>query len=252
MSEDPLDEDLEEAEPSVDEGAPEGISGNVLSHYEKVAKRMYMFPSNLLKELNNLIDSNTVTSAAKLRDVMKDRYKGVLKVPSLTVIRGYVVLRQHQKKKLDEARRTLKDDSSLVTDSVDSVAKQSQSIYQDLTLSVENKKSLLENLIKLCNNRIEAIKTLQQEDPSSSYETALGAYIREMRALTETLIKLRNELKTEGEQELDNYIKDKLSSILRSVVQAYTSLHGQDRIDAFRNMLKVRLRENKLGLHDEL
>lgn len=247
--EDTSEEGVDEVLPDID--STEGISEAVLVHYQRVAKRMYMFPSALLKDLNQLIDSQTVTSAAKLRDIVRDRYKGTLKIPSLTVFRGYVVVRQHQKKKLDDAKQAFTEEVDIQSTTSD-ISQKSQSIYQDLTLSVENKKTLLENLIKLCDKRIDAIKILQEDDPSSSYEAALNSYIREMRALTETLIKLRNELKTEGEQELDNYIEDKLASILKATVQAYASVHGNNHLDAFRSALKLKLKEHNLPLDSKV
>lgn len=224
----------------------EQLSEPVKAHYDRLAKRMFMFPSSLLRELNELIDTDTVTSAAKLRDVVKDRYKGTLKIPALTTFRAYVVLRKKQKLVLEKAKQALGENPQDLVKKAETVGNTSKSIYQDLTLSVENKKTLLESLIQLCEHRISAIRVLQETDPTSSYEAVLGSYIREVRAITETLIKLRNELKTEGEKEIELYIGSKLASVIRSTIQAYTAVHGPEKVELFRATLKLKLKDNKL------
>lgn len=226
------------------------LSAEVQRHYETLAKRFFMFPNSLLRELNELIDLGHVDTASKLQAVVKDRYKGTLKIPGRTAFRAYVIMRRRQKAILDKAKQVLNDtpvDLILKGTEADRVDVKAKSIYQDLTLSVENKKTLLENLIKLCEQRISAIKTLQETDPTASYEQALMSYIREARTVTETLIKMRNELKNEGEREIEVYIATKLASVLRSTVQAYTSVHGQDKLDQFRANLKAKLKDNKLN-----
>lgn len=225
----------------------EGLSEAVKAHYDGLAKRMFMFPNSLLRELNELIDSNTVTTATKLKAIVKDRYKGTIKIPGNTTFRAYVLLRRKQKSILDKAKLDLEDaPPELSLKKPEGVGAASKSVYQDLTLSVENKKSLLENLIHLCERRIDAIKVLQENDPSASYEQVLGSYIREVRAITETLIKLRNELKNEGEKEIETYINTKLASVVRSTIQAYLSVHGNEKIEVFRATLKLKLKDNKL------
>lgn len=244
-------EELDESTPGASEQDDTGddydkLSDQVKAHYDSLAKRMFMFPSSLLRELNELIDSNTITTATKLKAVVKDRYKGTLKIPGNTVFRAYVVYRRRQRALLDKAKIALEETPTDITlKKPEGIGTTSKSIYQDLTLSVENKKSLLENLIRLCETRISAIKTLQEIDPSASYEQVLGSYIREVRAITETLIKLRNELKTEGEKEIELYINNKLSSVIRSTIQAYVSVHGNDKIELFRANLKLKLKDNK-------
>lgn len=225
----------------------DNLSEEVKTHYTKLAKKLFMFPNSLLRELNELIDSGNVTSAKRLGYVMRDRYKGTLPIPGTTAIRAYIVLRQKQRQVIDRAKTALAEEQDPLSTKVPQVINEkSKSIYQDLTLSVENKKVLLENLIQLCEKRINAIRILQENDPTSSYEQVLAGYIREVRSVTETLIKLRNELKNEGEKEIEMYIGNKLASVLRSTVQAYTSVHGKDKLDLFRVALKLKLKDNKL------
>lgn len=228
------------------EDPTEGLSEEVKLHYEKLAKIMFMFPSSLLREINGLIDSGTIRTAARLQEVVKDRYKGSLKIPSRTTFRAYVVYRLKQKMVLDKAKQALSETPDLSSNKPEPMGTSSKSIYQDLTLSVENKKTLLENLIQLCERRIQAIKTIQENDPTSSYEGVLSSYVREVRAITETLIKLRTELKNEGEKEIEIYVNNKLASVIRSTIQAYTSIHGKDKVDLFRTALKFKLKDNRL------
>lgn len=249
--EDPSDpSELEETDvdiPEVSTNPDDNLSESVRIHYDNLAKRLFMFPSSLLREINELIDTNTIATGSKLRAIVRDRYKGTLKIPGNTTFRAYVVVRRRQKAILDKAKVALEDiPSELALKKPEGVEAASKSIYQDLTLSVENKKSLLENLIHLCERRISAINVLQENDPSASYEHVLGSYIREVRAITETLIKLRTELKSEGEKEIEIYINNKLSSVIRSTVQAYVSVHGNDKIELFRATLKLKLKDNKL------
>lgn len=239
-----------EALPGIDplsETEYDGLSDSVKTLYDGLAKRMYMFPNSLLRELNELIDANTITTATKLKAVVKDRYKGTLKIPGDTTFRAYVVVRRKQKALLEKARQSLEETPlELQVNKPEGVGAKAKSVFQDLTLSVENKKGLLENLIHLCETRISAIQILQENDPTSSYEQVLGSYIREVRAITETLIKMRNELKSEGEKEIEAFVNSKLASVIRSTLQAYTSVHGTDKIELFRNTLKLKLKDNKL------
>lgn len=241
-----LPKDKEEEGLSLD--AYDQLSEAVRSHYENLAKTLFMFPSSLLRELNELIDTKTITSAGKIQKVIKDRYRGSLKVPGTTAIRAYIVVRQKQKAVIDKAKKALIEipDVQTMASTATSLDKQTKSVYQDLTLSVENKKSLLENLLKLCEARIEAIKVIQESDPTSGYEAVLKSYVMEARAITETLIKLRNELKNEGEKELELYINTKLASVIRSTIQAYILVHGEAKLDLFRNALKLKMKDNKL------
>lgn len=256
MSEEPLDPSTPNSpeESETEEGPVETnvsdwdkLSVPVQQHYEKIARRLFMFPSALIKELNELIDSDTITSSTKLKKVIQDRYKGTLPIPSLTAIRAYVLFRQKQKAVIDKAKQNLLTTSSeTLVGQIGDIESTSKSVFQDLTLSIENKKRLLEDLIQLCQNRINAIRVLQEADPTASYESVLGSYIREVRSITETLVKLRSELKTEGEHELDLYIVEKLSNILRVVLQAYTATHGQESLETFKSSLKNKLKENKM------
>lgn len=225
------------------------VSPETQAHYEQLAKRMFMFPSAILKEINELIDSGTVLSANKLRQVLQDRYKGTLRIPGKTTIQGYVFVRKRQKQKLDAIKQVLvqdKIDDKVIEHQASEVNHQFKSIYQDISLSIENKKNLLENLIRLCERRINIISKLQEDEPTAGYEQALMSYTREIRSITEVLLKMKAELQTEGEQELEQYINGKLSCILRSVLQAYSSIHGQDHLDLFKTNLKTKLKDNKL------
>lgn len=244
---DPEPDDISISSEDIPETEYDSLSDPVKAHYDNLSKRMFMFPNSLLREINELIDSNTITTATKLKAVLKDRYKGTLKIPGDTTFRAYVVVRRKQKTILEKAKVALEEaPADLTLKKPEAVGAKTKSIFQDLTLSVENKKGLLENLIHLCETRISAIQVLQDNDPTASYETVLGSYIREVRAITETLIKLRNELKTEGEKEIEVFVNNKLASVIRSTIQAYVSVHGQDKIELFRTTLKLKLRDNKL------
>lgn len=223
------------------------LQDHIKAKYDKLANMLYMFPNSILREINELIDTDKITSAKKLQAIVKDRYKGSLEIPGDTAFRAYVVVRKKKKSILDKAKKALEEPSEDTTsNAVESLDTKTKSIYQDLTLSVENKKSLLESLIELCNKRINAIREIQELDPSASYEGVLSGYIREVRSITETLIKLRNELKSEGEREIEVYINSKLAGVIRSTIQAYVSVHGGDKVDLFKTALKLKLKDNKL------
>jgi hypothetical protein len=216
--------------------------------YARWAGFIRKLPEPVLNELNALIDKGVIISGEKLRNIAADRIKDEkINIPNKLVFRAYVVMRQHDNAIATQRKNKITKAVELA-ESVNDPSKPPipRSIYEDLTLSVENKKERLENWVKTCEQRITIIKEIQKYDPSASYETALIALGKEIRQTTETLIKMREDLKSEGEKDVERYINLKLATILRAAIQAYVTIHGPDKVELFKTSLKLKLKDNNL------
>jgi hypothetical protein len=227
----------------------ETLSEKTKAHYVKLAKAVRKLPDVIRHDIDELIDKGVITNGEKLKNIAVERNKDpLIKIPIKEAFRAYAVIRQRERSVIEKTRRKLERAVELAEVTEDkSKPATSRGIYEDLTLSVENKRERLENLVKAYEQRFTIVKEMQKHDPSATYEATLLAIGKEIRQTTETLVKMREDLKVEGEKEVERYINTKLNAILQVARQAYISIHGKEKEELFNTALKLKLKENSLG-----
>jgi len=198
--------------------------------------KLRLLPKPLLKEINDAIDKGA--GATVLRTLIKERYKGDLKVDSNFIIRKYIEdYKTETKNKVKEEVITPEVLPSRVTEE-DSLSK--------LTSKWDwsDKKNILQELGNWCKERVSNLR--EEEELSPGQESSLVKYFSEIRAIVETLSKLSGELDSGGDKQvIINLVTQETSTILNLVQAAIKEVYGEDKLIIFRETLKKKFDEVK-------
>jgi hypothetical protein len=183
--------------------------------------KMLLMPKKLLFQVNQMIESGNKEWA--IENFLKREYKGSLGVPTPPTIKSYLEWYEARKKIQAAAGITpslTRTDMALIEkNNLSEITGEFQTIL-DEQMSLDNKKELLERLIKKCIHRIKKIEDLEEiEGMTSSLEAVLGSYLREIHSITSTQLKLSGELQEETNAAIAKMVNANLYTLIQLVFQ---------------------------------
>jgi len=223
---------------------------------------LLLFPPQLMRECHKLIEEGM--GSINLRKVLVDRYHGKeLKVPGYDTIQRYIDWYKENKMKsavqpavnsiVLQSDPTLPFATDTLKKEIANVKSSTKSILANKKLSFENRKEMLENLVKLCNERMLIIEDyLTQEGPSQVYEGLLGSYVRESRSTIESLAKIAGDMKGDNTTELKSMVGQYLSQLIMLFIRSVTEVYGSEKIELLKDRIKTRLKENPISVEFNL
>ena len=113
----------------------------------------------------------------------------------------------------------------------------------DKGTSTDNKKDLLENLIRKCIERIRKIAEVQElEGSTSSLEAVIGSYVREIHSIVATQLKLSGELEKETNAAIGELVNQNLYSLIQIFFEEVRA-EVPEKADSIRSRVMSRLAE---------
>lgn len=192
-----------------------------------------LLPDHMRKDLDELVVKGY--GGWKLKKVMEDRYLG--KTTFLPVTKetfdNYVKANKERIMKVANIQKSLveatKESLSDMKEIVDSTV--------DGGISLENKMQVLVSLFSKCQKRIELIEASNSSFLNPQYEQVIGAYMREQRAILETIVKLQDELNKNTGDKIYNEFEKLTYSWLVTVINCYKKIHGDTKLIEFKGSL---------------
>lgn len=188
-----------------------------------------LLPADVINELNANIEAGY--SINHIKTLMETKFKDI-KWPSYVTFQKYI----------DNYRF-----SKFNKESIDAIKTDTEELEKELIkfsspdLSFDDKKKLLELLIRKSVVRIQTIERWQIASLSPQLEGVLIRYLSEIRALIETLAKLNNELQPD-QSVIINIIDSKVQPILQAFHRVL-SIIAPDKIEEAKLLLKEEIRK---------
>ena len=199
---------------------------------------LFLLPSNILRDINSAVERNAKVSEIQI--IIKERYKGELRVASRYNVEKYIRLYKLEKERAET--------TSKLSQQTGAFQKSNSKIINDTLNSnwdVNDKKSILESLIVECKARIDYLKALPKFDIGPGTESSLQKYMSETREIIKILLQLSGELDSQKDNKIVfSIINDNLYSILRVVASTVRDVYGDEKIDLFRLKLKEAFLKN--------
>lgn len=148
--------------------------------------KMDIFPNKTLEEIDYYIKKNI--GARKVKKIIIDRYNGSLECPSLTVIHAYIKKRRLQFQEEEKNKQKVELLNKEIVEAISNMGLKS--------ISLNDKKVLLDNILQKCNQRIIEIEKAQMLEGTIkiSFENALIRYLELIKDIIETTLKVSDEL----------------------------------------------------------
>jgi hypothetical protein len=198
------------------------------------SNKLELLPDHIKKDLHELIAKGF--GDANIKKALEDRYTGktTFLPAAIGTFKSYRMAHHHEIMKMVELQKNLiestKDSLNDVKDAVNTTT--------DNIISLENKRNVLETLFNKCAQRIKIIETLNGGNwPSAQFEQVIGAYVREQRAILETLVKLQAELSKDTEGQVYKEIENILYAWLVAVLNCYKQINGEQKFSEFKGLL---------------
>jgi len=191
-------------------------------------KKMIIFPKKILEELDGYILKGY--GPAVLKKILEERYKGPLKVPSTPTINVYIRERKKILKQFSENTFDLTSDLEKIGSS---------------EIDLQDKRGLLENILKKCFDRVKKIEQRQSLKYSPASEAQVVRYITEVRSIIETLLKLSGELEENTQQIVVNIVNENLNDIMKVIYRVLMKVCPEKK-EKFKEELQIELKKGGL------
>lgn len=151
--------------------------------------KVFRLPKNIISEINDYIERGY---RAKAICTLLLKYKDKHDIPNFQTFSKYVKWYDLQKQKKPEAqlKQIIQQDASGIKNQVDSID----------SYAGKDKKEILEDLVVRMDRRMRLIEETIKSSPDFQFDRVFTTYMREVRAVLETLAKLTGELKDEKTQ----------------------------------------------------
>lgn len=204
--------------------------------------KVLLLPRKLQLQVNQMIEDGA--KEWKIENFLKANYKGTLGVPTPPTIATYIDWYQAKKKILGITPPSRTDMAIIEKAEVEEIDDEHQTILDGAT-AIENKKQLLETLIKKCIQRIKKVESLQEmEGMTASLEAVLGSYVREIHSITTTQLKLSGELQEETNEVIARLVNQNLYALIVMVFKIVQKV-CPDRAEQFKTEFNSALTEDK-------
>jgi len=219
---------------------------NTESEIRNFKSKVLLLPRKLLFQINQMIEDGRREWA--IEGFLKREYHGTLGVPTPPTISVYIDY-YLAKKKFQQEKGIINTPSSteiaiLEGQEVENIEKEHH-IILDQTTSVEDKKKLLELLIKKCIQRIKKVESLQEvEGVTASLEAVIGSYLREVHSIVSTQLKLSGELQSEQNEVIGQLVNRNLYQLVAIIFQVITTLIPE-KSEEIKNKVFEKLKESK-------
>jgi hypothetical protein len=217
---------------------------NTESDIKNFKSKIFLYPKKLQLEMAQLVDAGSREWA--IENHLKREYKGTLGVATAPTI-GIWIDWYEARKKMNSEKGIVEVTSplsmtTLEKNDIDEIADERKAILDKAT-STDNKKDLLENLIRKCIERIRKLEEVQElEGSTSSLEAVLGSYVREIHSIVATQLKLSGELEKETNAAIAEMVNQNLYTLIQIVFEEIRS-EAPEKADEIRNKIMTRLSE---------
>jgi len=217
---------------------------NTESDIKNFKSKLFLLPKKLQLQINQMIEEGHKEWA--IEGMIKREYKGTLGCPTAPTIGVYIDWYEARKKMNAEKGivEVMSTNSLAVLEKndIDEIADERKAILDKAT-STDNKKDLLENLIRKCIERIRKLEEVQElEGSTSSLEAVLGSYVREIHSIVATQLKLSGELEKETNAAIAEMVNQNLYTLIQIVFEEIRA-EAPEKADEIRNRIMTRLSE---------
>jgi hypothetical protein len=245
-----MTDDINEPEPTPEEQEPieaEVVPNEPKEQPEKVSTRQPSILSTLPPELLEEVDTR-LKSGEKVKVVREDMIKKYPAVEQLKV--GYLTWLNRFKKLNGGAPKEVESGVAAKKEMVSALptANDLQNVVSkviDPEISIENKKEALAALFNKATERLKILENRQRNYIDPDIESLIGSYMREQRALLETVTKLQEVLQrdvlAQMRGELDEYTRVILTTVYAAYKLSHSDTDPSSKFDFFRITLEVHL-----------
>lgn len=233
--------------PNPEQPKQEPIEAEVVPNEPRVSNRQASILSTLPPEITEEMDVRLMGNETVkfVREDMIKKYPTVegLKVGYLTWMKRSRKLNGGSKKEIKEGVVIKKEMVSALPTAED--LQKAVSTVINPEISIENKKEALASLFNKATQRIAILEARQKNYLDPEIEPLIGSYMREQRALLETVTKLQEVLQrdvlAQMRGELDEYTRVILTTVYASYKLNHLDSDPTSKFDAFRATLEQHL-----------
>lgn len=214
------------------------------SDIKNFRNKIFLYPKKLQLEMAQLVESGSKEWA--IENYLKREYHGTLGIATPPTI--HVWIQWYEAKKKMNAEKGIVEVmpassmALLEKGDIEDITDERKAIL-DKGTSTDNKKDLLENLIRKCIERIRKIEEVQElEGSTSSLEAVIGSYVREIHSIVATQLKLSGELEKETNAAIAEMVNQNLYTLIQIVFEEIRA-EAPEKADAIRNRIMSKLSE---------
>src|ERR1035437_8487408 len=214
------------------------------SDLKEFKSKVFLYPKKLQLQINQMIEEGHKSWA--IENMLKREYKGTLGIATPPTI--HVWIQWYEAKKKMNAEKGIVEVlpassiALLEKGDIEDISDERKAIL-DKGTSTDNKKDLLENLIRKCIERIRKIEEVQElEGSTSSLEAVIGSYVREIHSIVATQLKLSGELEKETNAAIGELVNQNLYSLIQIFFEEVRA-EVPEKADSIRSRVMSRLAE---------